>query len=74
MSYWSFGFDGISFCSREFIESDLVAFAKQNPHVAIYLKPRRHRAPVIVAEYCEFRNRVSLCLKSYEGFSTHPTT
>ena len=26
-------------------------FAKENPHVALYLKPRRHRSPVIVAEY-----------------------
>jgi len=36
---------------REFIESDVVAFAKQNPSCALYLKPRRHRKPVIVAEY-----------------------
>ena len=43
----------ISFFLREFIESDLVSYAKENPHVAIYLKPRRHRSPVIVAEYCE---------------------
>ena len=36
---------------REFIECDIVKFAKENPHVALYLKPRRNRSPVIVAEY-----------------------
>ena len=41
---------------REFIERDIVEFAKQNPGSAIYLKPRRHRAPVIVAEYRKFYN------------------
>merc|ERR1719232_699878 len=33
------------------IEQDVVQFAKQNPHCVVYLKPRRHRSPVIVAEY-----------------------
>ena len=36
---------------REFIEKDIVKFANANPGTAIYLKPRRHRSPVIVAEY-----------------------
>ncbi|XP_023952064.1 39S ribosomal protein L43, mitochondrial [Bicyclus anynana] len=36
---------------RDFIEQDLVEFAKQNPSVVVYLKPRRHRSPVAVAEY-----------------------
>ncbi|KAG7298529.1 hypothetical protein JYU34_018169 [Plutella xylostella] len=36
---------------REFIEQDLVDFAKENPGVVVYLKPRRHRGPVVVAEY-----------------------
>lgn len=36
---------------REYIEQDIVQFAKENPHVALYLKPRRNRSPVIVAEY-----------------------
>ena len=26
-------------------------FAKQNPGTVVYLKPRRHRSPVLVAEY-----------------------
>ncbi|KAJ2941062.1 hypothetical protein O0L34_g13191 [Tuta absoluta] len=36
---------------RDFIEQDLVEFAKTNPGVVVYLKPRRHRGPVVVAEY-----------------------
>ncbi|KAK9729226.1 Mitochondrial ribosomal protein L51 / S25 / CI-B8 domain [Popillia japonica] len=36
---------------RDFIEKELVDFAKDNPGTVVYLKPRRHRAPVIIAEY-----------------------
>ncbi|CAB3232131.1 unnamed protein product [Arctia plantaginis] len=36
---------------RDFIEQDLVDFAKHHPGVVVYLKPRRHRSPVIVGEY-----------------------
>ncbi len=36
---------------RNFIENEIVAFAERNPHAAVYLKPRRNRTPVIVAEY-----------------------
>ena len=36
---------------REFIENDLIDFARRNPSVVTYLKPRRHRSPVLVAEY-----------------------
>lgn len=45
---------GSSLGMRAFIENDIVEFAKNNPSVVIYLKPRRHRGPVIVAEYCKF--------------------
>lgn len=41
---------------REFIESDLVDFAKANPGVVVYVKPRRHKTPVVVAEYCKLCN------------------
>ena len=41
-------------CNREFIEHDIVQFAKENPHAALYLKPRRNRSPVVVAEYCKY--------------------
>lgn len=36
---------------RDFIENDLVNFAKENPGVVIYVKPRRHRSPVLVGEF-----------------------
>ncbi|KAI8427120.1 hypothetical protein MSG28_014743 [Choristoneura fumiferana] len=36
---------------RDYIEQDLVEFAEQNPGVVVYLKPRRHRAPIVVGEY-----------------------
>lgn len=38
---------------RSFIESNLQTFAKTNEGVVVYVKPRRHRAPVIVGEYSE---------------------
>ncbi|EZA58534.1 hypothetical protein DMN91_009044 [Ooceraea biroi] len=42
---------GTSGGMRGFIEHDLLDYAKQNPGVVVYVKPRRHRHPVIVAEY-----------------------
>lgn len=39
--------------SSDFIERDLVDYAKGNPGVVVYVKPRRHRGPVIRAEYRE---------------------
>nr|CAG4641280.1 EOG090X0FS9 [Eulimnadia texana] len=36
---------------RDFIESNLLPFAKENPGTVVYLKPRRHRSPIMVAEY-----------------------
>lgn len=36
---------------RDFVEKDLVDFARNNPGVVVYLKPRRHRSPVLDAEY-----------------------
>lgn len=39
---------------REFIESELIDFARNNPGVVVYVKPRRHRGPTLTAEYCEF--------------------
>ena len=36
---------------RSFIEQDIVQFAKDNPSVVVYLKPRRRKTPVLVAEY-----------------------
>nr|CAG4652247.1 EOG090X0FS9 [Triops cancriformis] len=48
---------------RQFVESDLLDFAKHNPSVVVYLKPRRHRSPVAVAEYLN-GERDSLSLKN----------
>ncbi|KAL7297949.1 39S ribosomal protein L43, mitochondrial [Trichogramma pretiosum] len=42
---------GASRGMRDFIENDLVDYAKSNPGVVVYVKPRRHRGPVIKAEY-----------------------
>lgn len=36
---------------RDFIEHDIVDFARANPGVALYLKPRRKQTPVLIAEY-----------------------
>nr|CAG4643564.1 EOG090X0FS9 [Ilyocryptus agilis] len=36
---------------RDFIETDLMNFAKKNPGTVVYLKPRRHRSACLVAEY-----------------------
>lgn len=36
---------------REYIEKEMIDFARKNPGVAVYLKPRRHRDPYVVAEY-----------------------
>lgn len=38
---------------RDFIETELVNFAKENPGIVVYVKPRRHKTPVISAEYCK---------------------
>lgn len=47
---------------RDFIENDLVNFARDNPGVVVYVKPRRHQAPAIVAEYrkaqCETTEKI----------------
>lgn len=36
---------------REYIETEMVDFARANPGIVIYLKPRRHKAPVLISEY-----------------------
>ncbi len=55
---------------RDFIEHDIVQFAKQNPGTAIYLKPRRMRSPVVVAEYCKFNSTKQIeYFKNHSGFS-----
>lgn len=36
---------------REWIQDEVVDFSRQNPGVVVYLKPRRHKSPVMVCEY-----------------------
>ena len=36
---------------RQFIETELVDWSRANPGIVVYLKPRRHRGPVMVTEY-----------------------
>lgn len=43
----------LQFNFSEFLEHDLIDFARSNPGTVVYVKPRRHRAPVVVAEYCK---------------------
>ncbi|XP_015602937.1 39S ribosomal protein L43, mitochondrial [Cephus cinctus] len=43
--------NGSSRGMRDFLENDLLNFANENPGVVVYVKPRRHKTPVIVAEY-----------------------
>ncbi|XP_030377340.1 39S ribosomal protein L43, mitochondrial [Scaptodrosophila lebanonensis] len=43
--------NGSSRGMRDFIENHLVDFAKENPGIVVYVKPRRHRTPVLVGEY-----------------------
>ena len=45
---------------REFIENDLVDFARKNPGVVVYLQPKRHRKPKLSAEYCRFYSSFKL--------------
>lgn len=38
---------------RDYIESELVEFSRRNPETVVYVKPRRFRKPLLVAEYGE---------------------
>ncbi|GFN75368.1 39S ribosomal protein l43, mitochondrial-like [Plakobranchus ocellatus] len=40
---------------RDFIENHLLDFTQKNPGVVVYLQPRRHRPPSIVAEFLNGR-------------------
>jgi Mitochondrial ribosomal protein L51 / S25 / CI-B8 domain len=44
---------------RDFIENHLLEFVKKNPGIVVYLQPRRHRTPRLVAEYCTWLNLFS---------------
>lgn len=50
---------------RDFLEHDLVDYASKNSGVVVYVKPRRHRTPVITAEYCKYVHFTSYMLQIY---------
>ncbi|GAA48162.1 39S ribosomal protein L43 mitochondrial [Clonorchis sinensis] len=54
----------ISQLSRDYIEGYLVDFARRNPATVVYVKPRRHRPPLLVAEYRMLIIRVNLVIFS----------
>ncbi|CAK9304416.1 unnamed protein product [Gordionus sp. m RMFG-2023] len=55
---------------REYVEKNLVEFAQTNPSVAIYVMPRRHRAPYIVAEYLT-GNIENMCVRNFTAQDIH---
>ena len=40
-----------SYGTRDWIASNLTAFAREHPYVVVYVQPRRHRAPNLIGEY-----------------------
>ncbi|XP_046432314.1 39S ribosomal protein L43, mitochondrial [Neodiprion fabricii] len=46
---------------RDFLEHDLVNFAKENPGIVVYVKPRRHRTPALSAEYLNGEKQLLFC-------------
>ncbi|KAK7791262.1 hypothetical protein R5R35_005583 [Gryllus longicercus] len=52
---------------REFLEFELLDFTKKNPGIVVYVKPRRHRAPNLTAEYLNGEKQIVDCRNfSYE--------
>ncbi|XP_045189993.2 39S ribosomal protein L43, mitochondrial-like [Mercenaria mercenaria] len=50
-----------SLAARDFVEEDLLDFTKQNPGIVFYIKPRRHRTPMLTAEYLNgYKEEVTL--------------
>ncbi|CAG2066908.1 unnamed protein product, partial [Timema podura] len=46
---------------REFLETDLIDFSKNNPGIVVYVKPRRHRSPNLTVEYLNGERQVINC-------------
>ncbi|XP_034179283.1 mitochondrial ribosomal protein L43 [Osmia lignaria lignaria] len=55
---------GPSLGIRQFLEHDLINYAKENPGVVVYVKPRRHKAPQITAEYLNGDTHW-ICVRNY---------
>uniref|UniRef100_A0A914WAB3 Large ribosomal subunit protein mL43 n=1 Tax=Plectus sambesii TaxID=2011161 RepID=A0A914WAB3_9BILA len=49
-----------SFGVRQFIEHDLLDFARENPVVVVYVQPVRHKLPMLVGEYLNGRTASTL--------------
>lgn len=45
--------------SRDFAENHMINFCQKNPSVAVYAQVRRHKAPYLVAEYCEWLHDIN---------------
>jgi hypothetical protein len=58
---------------RDFIEKYLLDFTRSNPGVVVYLKPRRHRQPSLVAEYCKYAPRPVSISGGLFPLYTHPS-
>ncbi|XP_033153988.1 39S ribosomal protein L43, mitochondrial [Drosophila mauritiana] len=56
--------NGSSRGMRDFIENHLLDFAKENPGIVVYVKPRRHRTPVLVGEYLNGEREWMSCRNS----------
>nr|CAG4635128.1 EOG090X0FS9 [Alona affinis] len=52
---------GSSLGMRDFIETELMEFAKKNPGTVVYLKPRRHKSACMVAEYLNGEREYMSC-------------
>lgn len=52
------------FIYRDFLENQLLEYSTKNPGVVVYVKPRRHRQPVLVGEYLN-GDRHWLCVRNF---------
>ena len=53
------GFPGFFFF-REYVDKNVVQFARQNPQVTIYVRERNGQHPRIVANYCKYYQQFCL--------------
>ncbi|XP_071448209.1 large ribosomal subunit protein mL43 [Hetaerina americana] len=53
--------NGASRGVRKFLENSLIDYAKKHPGVVVYVKPRRHRSPVLSAEYLNGEKQCVSC-------------
>ena len=56
---------------RDFIEHDLLNFARKNPGVCVYLQPKRHCKPKICAEYCKCTSHFCVSIPKQTFINPH---